>query len=54
MLSTMRAAFINTTSDPEFLADARQLKFDVNAVPGEQVQSLIEEYMHTRGPSWTV
>jgi tripartite-type tricarboxylate transporter receptor subunit TctC len=50
MLSTMRAAFMNTTSDPEFLADARQLKFDVDAVSGEQVQSLIEEYMQTPRP----
>ncbi len=50
VLSTMRAAFMNTMSDADFLSDARQLKFDVDAVSGEQVQSLIEEYMKTPRP----
>jgi hypothetical protein len=50
VLSTMRAAFMNTTADPEFLADARQLKFEVDAVSGEQMQSLIEDYMKTPRP----
>jgi tripartite-type tricarboxylate transporter receptor subunit TctC len=50
VLSTLRAAFMNTTSDPDFLNDARQLKFEVDAVSGEQVQSLIEEYMSTPRP----
>jgi hypothetical protein len=50
VLSTLRAAFMNTTSDPDFLNDARQLRFEVDAVSGERVQSLIEEYMSTPRP----
>lgn len=50
VLSTMRAAFMAMTEDPEFLADARQLRFDVEPISGEQVQQLIEEYMKTPRP----
>jgi len=50
VLSTLRAAFMNTMSDPEFLEDAGKLKFEVDAISGEQMQSIIEEYMNTPRP----
>jgi tripartite-type tricarboxylate transporter receptor subunit TctC len=47
ILGAMRAAFMQTMADPQFLADAAQLKFDVSPVPGERVQQLIQEYQST-------
>jgi tripartite-type tricarboxylate transporter receptor subunit TctC len=47
LLSAMRSAFMHTMSDPQFLADAAQLKFDVIPVSGQRVQELIEEYQKT-------
>jgi tripartite-type tricarboxylate transporter receptor subunit TctC len=50
VLSTMRAAFMLACADPAFLAEAEQLKFEVDAVPGERVQELITSYMNTPKP----
>lgn len=45
--ASMRAAFAQMMADPEFLADAAQLKFDIIPVPGEKVQEMMGEYMKT-------
>jgi tripartite-type tricarboxylate transporter receptor subunit TctC len=50
VLATIRAAFMQTTADPDFLADAKQLKFDVDAVSGERIQEAITDYMRTPRP----
>ncbi|MFN0071790.1 MAG: Bug family tripartite tricarboxylate transporter substrate binding protein, partial [Chloroflexota bacterium] len=47
VLATMRAAFLLACADPAFLAEAEQLKFDVDPVSGERVQELILDYMNT-------
>jgi len=47
VLAGLRQAFMNTMADPAFLADAQQLQFDIVPVPGERVQTLVEEYMKT-------
>ena len=37
----MRRAFDATLNDPEFLADARQQKLDVDPVSGDEIQALV-------------
>ena len=34
---TLRAAFLKTVSDPEFVAEARQANFDIDPIAGEEV-----------------
>lgn len=41
-LKVLRKAFMDTVRDPEFLADAARQKMEVNPVPGERVQELVE------------
>jgi tripartite-type tricarboxylate transporter receptor subunit TctC len=50
VLTTMRAAFMQACTDPGFMAEAEQLKFEVDPVPGERVQELIEDYLKTPKP----
>jgi tripartite-type tricarboxylate transporter receptor subunit TctC len=40
-VAALRAAFIETTRDPDFLADAAKANIDVSATPGEEVQRLV-------------
>jgi hypothetical protein len=40
-LQALRRAFDATLSDPEFLADAKQQKLDVDPVSGDEIQSLV-------------
>jgi tripartite-type tricarboxylate transporter receptor subunit TctC len=42
-VQALRAAFLETVRDPEFLADARQAKLDVDPIPGEELAGLVEE-----------
>jgi tripartite-type tricarboxylate transporter receptor subunit TctC len=42
-LAALRKAFNDTMTDKEFLADAEQNKFEINPVPGEQIQALVKE-----------
>ncbi len=39
----LRKAFWATMKDPKFLADAQQRKLEIDPIPGEEVQSLIDE-----------
>jgi tripartite-type tricarboxylate transporter receptor subunit TctC len=39
--NALRTAFMATAADPEFLADAARMQFDVNPAAGEEVESLI-------------
>jgi hypothetical protein len=43
-----RAAFLKTLSDPEFVAEARQASFDIDPIPGEEVERLIGELFRMR------
>ena len=40
-LKALRAAFMATAADPEFLADAARMQFDVNPASGEEVEAFI-------------
>jgi len=42
-LAALRKAFDDTIADKDFLADAAQSKFEINPVPGTQIQALIKE-----------
>ncbi len=41
-VAAMRKAFIDTSKDPKFLADAKRLKRDIEVVTGEEIQDLLE------------
>lgn len=47
MLEAMRTAFMDTMGDREFLAEAEQLKLEIDGVSGARVQELILEFMRT-------
>jgi tripartite-type tricarboxylate transporter receptor subunit TctC len=47
---TLRAAFLKTLSDPEFVSDAKQAKLDVDPVPGEDVERLVGELFKMPAP----
>lgn len=40
-VQTLRNAFMATMKDPEFLADAKKSKFDVDPLDGEEVQKMV-------------
>ena len=40
-VEVLRRAFLATLRDPEFLADARKVRLEVNPVPGEEVERLV-------------
>jgi tripartite-type tricarboxylate transporter receptor subunit TctC len=42
-LSLLRAAFLATMKDPEFLADTQRVKLDVNPKGGDEVSALIQK-----------
>jgi tripartite-type tricarboxylate transporter receptor subunit TctC len=42
-VQTLRAAFQETLRDPEFLADARQAKLDVEPMAADELERLVEE-----------
>jgi len=46
-VATLRAAFASTMKDPEFLAEAQKLNFDVNPVLGERMQAIVEKVLAT-------
>jgi hypothetical protein len=43
-LAALRAAFMATMKDPAFVAEARKLGLDVEAVDGETVQKLVAAF----------
>ena len=47
---TLRAAFLKTLSDPEFVNDARQAKLDIDPVTGEEVERLMAELFRMPQP----
>jgi hypothetical protein len=38
----LRKAFADTLKDPEFLADAKKSKLDIEPVAGEELQKLVQ------------
>jgi tripartite-type tricarboxylate transporter receptor subunit TctC len=45
-LALLRRAFDDTMKDPQFLADAAQLRFELGPLPGAAVQSIIERQVN--------
>jgi tripartite-type tricarboxylate transporter receptor subunit TctC len=39
----LKAAFIETLKDPEFLADAEKIRADIELVTGDEVEALLKE-----------
>jgi hypothetical protein len=46
-VATLRAAYAATMKDPEFLAEAKQLGFDVDPILGEKMQKIVEKVLST-------
>ncbi len=46
-VAALRAAFAATMTDPEFLAEAKALNFEVNPVLGEPMQRIVEKVLAT-------
>ena len=46
-VAALRTAFANTMKDPEFLAEAEKLGFDVDPVLGEKMQKIVEKVLAT-------
>jgi tripartite-type tricarboxylate transporter receptor subunit TctC len=42
----LRDAFTKTMNDPEFLAEAKKKKLDVDPTSGEEVQALVKDVMN--------
>jgi len=40
---TLRAAFLATLRDPQFVAETRQIKLDVDPIPGDELERLVGE-----------
>jgi tripartite-type tricarboxylate transporter receptor subunit TctC len=49
-VAALRKAFMDTLKDEKFLAEAKKMNLEINAVSGEKVQSLIEETYKTPKP----
>jgi tripartite-type tricarboxylate transporter receptor subunit TctC len=49
-VAALRAAFAATMKDPEFLAEAAKLNFEVNPVLGEPMQRIVEKVLATPKP----
>ena len=47
---TLRAAFLETLRDPEFVNDAKQAKLDIDPVGGEEVERLMGELFRMPPP----
>jgi tripartite-type tricarboxylate transporter receptor subunit TctC len=45
--AALRKAFLDTLSDPDFLAEADKLKLEINPVPADRVESLLRELYAT-------
>jgi tripartite-type tricarboxylate transporter receptor subunit TctC len=46
-VATLRAAFAATMKDPEFLAEAKALNFEVDPVLGEKMQKIVDKVLAT-------
>jgi hypothetical protein len=42
-VAVLRKAFIDTTTDPEFLAEAKKLDFEIDVMDGEAMQKLMQQ-----------
>jgi tripartite-type tricarboxylate transporter receptor subunit TctC len=45
LAKTLREAFNKTMKDPEFLAEAKRKRLDIDATTGEEVEALTKEAM---------
>ena len=46
-VAALRAAYAATMKDPEFLAEAKSLNFEVDPVLGEKMQKIVEKVLST-------
>ena len=47
-VSLLRKAFLDTMTDPEFLADAQRAKLDLDPIDGEEIQKQVRELFKSR------
>ena len=46
-VAALRTAFADTMRDPEFLAEAKRVKLDINPVLADELQKIVEDLVHT-------
>ena len=46
----LRKAFMDTMTDPEFLADAQKAKLDLDPIDGEEIQRQVRELFNLDPP----
>jgi tripartite-type tricarboxylate transporter receptor subunit TctC len=46
-VAILRKAFSETMADPQFLADAKRMRIDINPLPGTEVQDLVAKFYAT-------
>ena len=46
-VAALRSAFAATMKDPEFLAEAKALNFEIDPVLGEKMQTIVEKVLAT-------
>jgi tripartite-type tricarboxylate transporter receptor subunit TctC len=46
-VQALQKAFMDTMHDPDFLADARKSRLDINPVSGEKLEALMREMYET-------
>ena len=46
-LAILRRAFMDTLADPDFLAEARNEKLEINAVSGDKIEALVQDIYQT-------
>ena len=39
----MRAAFANTLTDPDFIAESKKANLDINPLTGDEVKKIVDE-----------
>jgi tripartite-type tricarboxylate transporter receptor subunit TctC len=49
-VATLRRAFADTMHDPEFLADAKKSKLEIDLVPGEEIDAILARIYKTPRP----
>jgi hypothetical protein len=46
-VTALRTAFAQAMKDPDFLAEAKKVKLDINPVYSEELQTIVEDLVHT-------
>jgi hypothetical protein len=49
-VQVLRKAFMETLSDPDFLAEAKKSRLDISPVPGDEIAKTVENLFKIEAP----